>query len=271
MEKIIHTVLEVGLEKPVKILHVTDVHIAMTNDSDSEAHKVLEARRVNVFRKEGEYPPFTPSEYFEEAVALAEELDALLVVTGDVMDIQTNGNIEEFHRIADGHDMMFTPGGHEHQKRCHITLDEPDGYWMTARQRLKDAFPEFDMDFSNRIINGLNIVCADNSLDYYNAETVRRFYEELDKGLPMLVFGHDPMRAGRFNTAEPWTPNMAPITREELENSLKMRNDVMTHPSVVASFTGHSHREVETPSETGKICYETPGLYRGFCRLIEIR
>ena len=271
MEKVIHTVLNVGLEKPVKILHITDVHIAKTNEKDTEDHVKLETRRVDIFRKEGEFPPYTPSEYIEEAIRMAEEIGALLVCTGDVMDIQTQGNIEEFHRIADGHDMMFTPGGHEHQKRCHITLDEPDGYWMEARKKLQEAFPEFDMDFSNRIVNGLNIVCADNSLDYYNAETVRRFYEEIDRGLPMLVFGHDPMRTGYFDATELWTENMKPITKEDLEKSVAMRHDVMTHPLVVASFTGHSHMELESPSETGKICYETPGLYRGICRLIEIR
>ena len=271
MQKVIRTVLNAGAEKPFRILHVTDVHLTKTNEKDTQEHIALEKRRWNVFRKEGNFPPKAPEEYLEEAIALAKGWDALLVITGDVMDIQTHGNIEEFHRIIDGHDCMFTPGGHEHQKRCHITLDEPDGYWIGARQRLKEAFPEFDMDYSCRTVNGINLVCADNSLDYYNEETVRRFYETLENGLPTIVFSHDPMRAGRFDASERWTEHMDPITNEDLERSLKMRKDIMTHPQIAASFTGHSHAEVETVYETGKICYETPGLYAGICRLIEVR
>ena len=40
---------------------------------------------------------------------MAKEKDALLVVAGDVMDLLCEGNIAAFHKIADGHDMMFTP------------------------------------------------------------------------------------------------------------------------------------------------------------------
>ncbi|MBO5220764.1 MAG: metallophosphoesterase [Clostridia bacterium] len=270
MQKVIHTVLNVGAEKPFKILHITDVHLTFTNEKDSEDHIALEKRRWDTFRKEGNFPPMSPSEYFEEAIRMAEELDALLVVTGDVMDIQTQGNIEEFHRIADGHDMMFTPGGHEMQKRCHRTLEEPDAYWIGSREKLKAAFPEFDMDFSNRIVNGVNLICADNSLDYYNAETLRRFKEEQAKGLPIILFSHDPMRTGHLNCKESWCEYIT-LTEEDFKLSHEMIGLIRNDPKVVAYFTGHSHAEIEQKLESGSICYETPGLYAGICRLIEVR
>ena len=133
MEKIVHTVLEVGLEAPVKILHITDVHLTIANDQDSEEMAKTMDRRREVFYKEGNCPPHTPSEYFAEAIALAEEMGALLVCTGDVCDLDNFGCREEFLRIAEGHDMMFTPGGHEYQKRYVRTIEEGAEHIRTVR------------------------------------------------------------------------------------------------------------------------------------------
>ena len=71
MESIIYTPSEIGLEKPVRILQVTDVHLTKTNDADSDYHKDLQEKRFMTFYNEGGQPPKTPSEYFEEAVSLA--------------------------------------------------------------------------------------------------------------------------------------------------------------------------------------------------------
>jgi len=270
MESIIYTPIEIGLEKPVRILQVTDVHLTKTNDRDSDYHKELQANRFQTFYKEGSQPPKTPSEYFEEAVALAEELGALLMITGDVMDIQTYGNIEEFHRIIDGHDCMFTPGGHEQQKRCVRTMEEPDNYWEGARQRLKDAFPEFDMDFSSRVINGVNIICADNSLDHYNAETLRRFKLELEKGLPVVLFSHDPIVCGALLAWE--DPKIPYFTEEDYRIRHEMIDLIKSSPLVKAYFSGHWHAQYDqfVPDANFR-SYCTPGLFKGQCRLIELK
>jgi hypothetical protein len=184
------------------------------------------------------------------------------------MDIQTQGNIEEFHRIIDGHDAMVTPGGHEHQRICRRTMEEPDGYWIGSRQKLKDAFPEFDMDFSSRIINGLNVIAADNSLDYFNAETVRRFKAELEKGLPIVIFFHDPIWDHMLNVTEPTHPNVQ-LTPEDYATSHEMIDLINNHPLIVASIAGHGHVEAEKVVGKNR-AFMTPGLYRGACRLIEI-
>ena len=139
---------------------------------------------------------------------------------------------------------------------------------MKSRQRLKEAFPEFDLDFSNRIVNGINLICADNSLDYYNKETLRRFREEQAKGLPMILFSHDPMRTDHLNKFESWCEHIT-LTPDDFAASREMIEAIHSDPNLVAYFAGHSHLEVEWPLKSGKICYETPGLYAGICRLIE--
>ena len=170
MEKIIHTVLNVGLETPVKILHVTDVHLTHANENDPPEQRVLETERTEVFRKEGGYPPCTPDEYFREAIELAERENALLVVTGDVMDLLTDGNVKAFHQIADGHDMMFTPGGHETQRVCRRTMEEEAPYPAEACARLKAAFPAFDLAFDRRVEGAFDREDIDALADYYGKQ-----------------------------------------------------------------------------------------------------
>ncbi|MBR6790620.1 MAG: hypothetical protein IKM31_07120, partial [Oscillospiraceae bacterium] len=180
MERIVHTILDIGLEKPVKILHITDVHLTVSFEDDTDEVKETMARRTEIFRKEANYPPCTPSEYFAEAIALAEEMGAVLVCTGDVCDLNLPCCHKEFHRIADGHDMIFTPGGHEYQKRYVHTVAEGAEYIRSVRPKVQAAFPEFDLPLTSRVVNGLNIVAADNGIDYYSAETFERFKKELE-------------------------------------------------------------------------------------------
>ena len=60
MEQILHTVFNLGIEKPFKILHITDVHLTEANEQDTpEHHELMEIRR-ETFHKEGSCPPCTP-------------------------------------------------------------------------------------------------------------------------------------------------------------------------------------------------------------------
>ncbi len=269
MQEIIHTVIEVGLEEPVKLLHVTDVHLTSYTEEDPEFQRELMEKRFEAFRKSGGYPPLTTAEYFRESIALAEELGATLIVTGDVMDVYTRGNVLQFHEIIRGHDLMFSPGGHEYQRICRRTMEEEGDYAATMRAVLAQEFPEFDLDFESRIIGGLNVVTANNSLDHYNAYTVERFERELERGLPMLVFSHDPINDKLMGLTEPYHPNVK-LSSEEYQISNRMRDALLHDPRVIATVAGHWHYQKDEEIE-GKMHYVTPGLFKGICRLIEVR
>ena len=270
MEQILHTVIEAGLEAPVRILHLTDAHMTFTDESDPPEQVELEKERWHTFHREGCCPPHDPAWYFEEGIRIAEQLGAVLVCGGDFMDIQTSGNSRAFHRIADGHDMMFTPGGHEQQKRCVRTMEEPEGYWKRARRRLAGMLPGHDLDFESRIVGGLNIVAADNSLDYYSEATVQAFRRELERGLPMVVFGHDPINDPLLNAWEQ-TGYADPLTRRDYRISHEMLDLIQDSPQVKAFIGGHAHREEAGFLRSGNPFYTTPGLFAGICRLIEVR
>lgn len=269
MQDVIHTVIEVGLEKPIKLLQITDVHLTAYSEEDPEDQQALLRRRYGDFRRSGGEPPLDPVDYFREAIAMAEEMGALLVITGDVIDLHSVGNVALFRSIIEGHDVMFSPGGHEYQRICRRTMEEEGDYAETMRRKLSEEFPEFDLDFESRILGGVNIITANNSLDYYNAYTVERFFEELERGLPIIVFSHDPLNDKLMGLTESYHPNVK-LTPEEYRISNRMRDALLHDPRVITTFSGHWHRQEDAEIE-GKMHYVTPGLYRGICRVIEIR
>lgn len=268
MKEVIRTTINVGLEKPIKLLHITDVHITKYADNDPDFQKELLDRRVETFRKEGDYPPFTPEEYFVKALDLAKKEGAIPVVTGDVIDIHTKGNVQFFLDLIKGKEILFTPGGHEYQQICKRTMEEGPEYVAGVKAELKEQFPQFEFDFSNYVIGGVNLVFANNSLDYYNEYTVKRFEEELEKGLPIIVFSHNPINDTMLGLTESYHENVA-LTKEDYEISNRMLKALWQDERVVATVAGHMHRNEEFEA-FGKRHYTTDGLFKGICRLIEI-
>ena len=268
MLKLTQTKLSAGLEKPVRILHITDVHLTYANEKDIPYHQRLMERRWKTFHEEGEFPPCSPKEYFEQAIAFAKEENALLVCTGDAIDIHTHGNLEVFKEITEGEDMMFSPGGHEHQRACVRTMEEPHPYWETVRPQVESEFSPFDLYFESRVIGGLNVITADNSLDYFPKRTVDAFKKELEKGLPIVVFFHDPIWDSLLNLKAPNHPNVR-LTEEDYRISHEMIDLLLHHPLVLTTFGGHGHKDGEREIE-GKTHYMTAGLFKGQARMIEI-
>ncbi len=269
MHDISTTIFNIGLDEPVKLLHITDIHITKANDQDSDMYKELMERRVDTFYNEGKCPPSTPSQYFEKAIALAKEKDALLINTGDAIDLHINGCLEEYNRIADGVDMMFTPGGHEYQRHFVRTMEEGTEYVEKVSKQLEKDFPNYNLALSSRVIGGVNIVCANNALDYYSKTTLELFKKELEKGLPMLVFSHDPIWDSLLNKTAPYHPNIK-LTPEDYKASHEMIDLLLNHPLVIATIAGHNHFN-QTHLINGKTHYTTAGLFKGSCRYIEIR
>ncbi len=268
MENITYTRIHAGLEKPVKILHITDVHIAKADERDTPRQQRLMKERVDVFRREGGYLPKSPEEYFREACTLAKEENALLVCTGDAIDIHTYANVDYFLDLIKDEDLMFSPGGHEHQRRCVRTMEEDYPYWETVRPKLEEEFSRFDLYLESRVINGLNVITADNSLDYFAPRTLEAFRRELEKNLPIIVFFHDYVWDQFLNLDAPYHPNVR-LTPEDYRSTREMIDLLLHHPLVVATVAGHGHREEEREID-GKIHYMTDGLFKGVARMLEI-
>ena len=60
--------------------------------------------------------------------------------------------------------MMFTPGGHEFQKRFVRTMEEEYPHIEETRPKVQEVFKEHNLDLTSRVINGLNVVCETTHL-----------------------------------------------------------------------------------------------------------
>lgn len=253
--------LHFGLEKPVRILHLTDVHIMKVYEDESEAHQKFAAWRIPVF----EVPGSSPSRLLEEALDYGKDFDCT-VVTGDVVDCVSKANYDEMRRIFAGNDCMFTLGSHEyiqmhrHAERTHEHRDSKQEMW----EELQSIFPG-DIGFDSRIVGGVNIITADNASFAWTQDQYDRFREEVAKGYPILIFTHTPMQmpsGDKMVDTASCHGHMRKYgySEEEIRLSNEVTDYLANEPLVRGYFAGHCHLVFDAPYR-GKPCYATGALF----------
>lgn len=256
--------LHFGLEKPVRILHLTDVHILLAYDHESDAHKSFTAKRAPLFEVSGR----SPSELLEEAMDYGKEFDCT-VVTGDVVDCVSEANYDEMRRIFSGRDFMFTLGSHEyiqmhrHEVRTHEHRDSKKEMW----DELQSIFSA-DIGFDSRIVGGVNVITADNATFAWSEVQYKRFREEVAKGYPILIFTHTPLHMPKnaaldmYATADCHDHMVRyGFSEEEIQLSREVTDYLVNEPLVRGFFAGHCHLTMEKPYR-GKPCYFTGALFQ---------
>lgn len=269
MLNVMHTTLTAGLAEPVRLLHITDVHVTRVCEQDSPWQQEQMRKRTVGFWEEGGKPEYTPEEFLEQALKLAEEVGAVPVISGDVIDLHTPGNLEWLQQFLRDHPVLFTPGGHEYQKQFVRVMEEPDNYGRKMLEQFKTEFPEINTIFESHIIGGVNVILANNAMDFYPLEAVEWFAVELERDYPIVLFSHDPLDDKRLIVKTAYHPAVN-LTEEEYAVSHRVFDELVCDPKVLSSFTGHDHESREYVIG-GKTHYVTDGLFRGVCRLIEIR
>lgn len=256
--------LAVGLERPIRIAHLTDIHLCLADERD--AHLIDHAKeRAQVFYEEAACPPKTPSEYFREAMAYAEEACDLSVITGDVLDFVSHKNREEAESILHGKNYLFTAGNHEFCPRVGV----PDSFARKA-----DLFGEIqssfagDMFFESRVVGGVNLVTIDNSYYNYSALQIKLLEREIEKGLPIVLFSHVPLSEPILKL-ERHHKDLGPDAYM-MEQNRKMYALIASTDRIVASFAGHWHGFAALTMPWGLREYVTPGLFKGAFTEIEL-
>ena len=271
MKKLLRTRIHIGLEKPFKLLQITDVHIDDYDENDPEFQVTLTIKRRDTFIKEGNFAPLNPNQYLDEALTIAEMEQALPVITGDVYDLNTSGNRGSFRKIAEKHgfNFMYSPGGHEFQQICKRTAEEVPPYYENARKTVETAFPELHFDIDSRVVNGVNLITLDNDQDYFSPAVAAELKRQLAKGLPTIAFMHDPLNSNAIKRVSE-VKYYVPRTPEEEKAHFEAVELLEKDPHMVAIFSGHAHLESERGQPGCTREYVTPGLYAGICRMIEI-
>jgi len=250
--------LHFGLEKPVKLLQLTDVHISLTDERNADMTERA-AKRRDVFFREANFPDRDPVGYLQEAMEYAKNFDCTLI-TGDLVDFNTYRNYETVAEILAGKDYMFCSGNHEFTPNPGI-----DSYQLRA-DTLDYVQSHFrgDLFFESRIVGGVNVICADNGYHTWTEKQYEQLKAEVAKGLPIVLFCHVPLNKSMMdpNSYQRDETKKLYVTEEEAQTSAKVVRYLAEEPLFKAFFTGHGHHNDLFDFE-GKPCYMTGGLFKG--------
>ena len=248
--------LHFGLGKPVRILHITDVHLSLADDVDGEDMKEHAAHRRNVFCKEGLFPERDPVGYLQAAMEYSRDFDCT-VITGDVLDFTSHANCETAKKLLAGKDYMFCAGNHEFCPKVGI----PDSF-----DRKNEIFDEIqslfrgNMDFESRIVGGVNVIAMDNSYFIWTEAQFEKLKLEASRGLPCIIFCHTPI-THKHMRHDPHHKDLA-VPDEVTEFTRRVSDYIINESAIKAVFSGHLHKNGEEILGDKK-GYVLGGLFKG--------
>jgi len=181
-----YATVEIGLEKPFSVLHISDTHLTAAYEHENEKKHQLHENRTTTFGGRQE-------EALRDALAWAKQHVDYVVHTGDLIDWQSEANFD-LVKIYFGEGVIGSLGNHEFS--TDMWLSDPkeehtEAYKDNTRKVLQGVYP-FDISLYSQVVNGVNFVTLDDVYGYVTEEQVRLFKEEAAKGLPIVLCMHVP-------------------------------------------------------------------------------
>ena len=178
--------VEIGLQKPFSILHISDSHLTAAYAHESAKKQELHRNRTETFGGRQE-------EALHDALVWAKQHVDYVLHTGDLIDWQSEANLDLVRKYF-GSGVIGTVGNHEFSPDMWLSDPPEDGteaFKDRTRALLEEAY-SFDTRFQAQVVNGVNFVTLDNVYGTVTEEQVRRFKMEAARGLPMVLCMHVP-------------------------------------------------------------------------------
>ena len=275
--ELIKNTLNIGLEKPVKLLHVTDSHLGLVDESDDERKHKLAQRFSSDCREE----------YLAGQIAYAEKNCDLLVHTGDLMDFVSNANVRKAKEILKNEKIFFIAGNHDYSQYVGEAWED-NAYRMNSYMQMGGGLG-VPMFFNSRITGGVNIVGIDNSYYLFEDWHRLRLMREVEKGLPVILVFHDPLFEQSLfdyhieNVPDTCTylvgcdeehlmmyDEFRAVQQRPDAPTLRMIECIKSEPCIKAILTGHLHFNFESNITDTLVQYVTDGGYRDVARELTI-
>lgn len=248
--------VEIGLERPFSVLHISDTHLTAADADEGVKKQALCRQRTLCFGGRQE-------EALRDSIAWAKEHCDCLVHTGDLIDWQSRANLARVRKYF-GAGMAGCLGNHEFSPD--MWLSEPketptEGFKDRSRRLLAAAYP-FDVSLQSTVVNGVNFVTMDDVYGTVTPHQVERFALEVKKGLPIVLCLHVPLYTERILRANAhfWNGERPKFRREDVAGGWRaadyerQRKDATTQaflaalkaePLLKAVLAGHLHVTVE--------------------------
>ena len=278
--ELLKTTLDIGLEKPVKLLHVTDSHISYADEYDDELKYELAAR----FRSPDN------EKFIYEHIAYSKANCDALIHTGDLFDFVSHANTVKAREILSDEHIFFIAGNHEYSQYVGEAWEDK-AYRMNSFMQI-ERYGGFGvpMLWNTRIVGGVNIVGIDNSYNLFEDWQIHHLKKEVEKGLPIILAFHDPLfEQSLYDYHYEHAPYdtctyLTGLDEEHLERysefrayqqrpdepTLRMIDYIKSEPLIKAILTGHLHFNFESYITNTLPQFVTGGGYDGYAREVTI-
>ncbi len=274
--KVIKSTIEIGLEKPLKLLHITDTHLAFDDPGK-------DCGRRKYF--EGDYEGCITDYYFQ-ALDYARKNGLLIVNTGDMVDFLSDANFDFVDKYLKDIDCIYAAGNHDF---CHCVGEAKEDAEY-KQNNMKITAPHFNTNllFDSRIIGGVNFVTLDNSYYLISDGQTDMLRAEAARGYPIVLCVHVPFFSETLAKAAYDEGNdcayLVAAPEEHLKNYNEYRRSQQTpdeatlmavdyirnEPAIKAVIAGHMHFNFDDILDNGIPQFVTHGTYAGYAREITI-
>lgn len=274
-----------GLTAPVRMLHVTDVHVALLDNRDAGQVEVNEEYRAQLAkgRQDGNGRDVPTDVSFDELMAEAAALHPdLIALTGDIVHFPAPASIEHVARAAGraGVPILYCAGNHDWRYPAMRTDDATrEAGWRTLAP-LYGGHAACDC----REIGGIQFLLVDDSTYQLSAAQLDFIREQLGNALPTVILTHIPFSLPtlRGATIERWhapilvgDPDWDPESRlhwgatADSPSTLEFLRLLAASENLVAVFCGHLHFAHADAIHPRAVQYVGPPGFAGKRRLVE--
>lgn len=265
-----YATVEIGIEHPFSILHISDTHLSSAYPYENEKKQRLMKRRTTVFGAHQE-------EALRDSLEWAKTHVDYVLHTGDLIDWQSDANFDLVKKYF-GPGVTGCVGNHEYTPD--MWLSEPketrdEGFKDNTRAILEKVFP-VNLRLQSQIVNGVNFVSMDNVYGYFTAEQVNMFLKEVEKDLPIVLCLHVPIHTGntwralcKFWFGRGHKLQDAPVLEPEGDYKTQLDDPVTRdfiaylkkEPLLKAILAGHLHFSVQDRFSPTAMEFVTSGNY----------
>ena len=234
------------LNDSLKIMQITDTHISIEDENESDLMKYGERMHKAYMNPRKHYSKDTSEttfQFFDDLLLKAKNENVeLILLTGVIVNFPSAVSVQYvFDRlIKTGIPWLYIAGNHDWH---YEGMDgRPDSLRITwIEKNLTPLYNGHNPLFYSEIINGINFVGIDNSTYKVNIEQVQFIEEQFSRNEPIILISHIPYSLNR-NASQPGTTALVDLIAS---NSDK----------IIAIFTGHIHRT--SFFFTGNLCQYT--------------